>query len=104
MELTKLEQYGKTEMPIQGTRAYAKEFGNFSQDGMSPVSWIIVNEVNGTYTSVNLYDGKAGDGYDADRQTYPLKPASASKWAKKGYTEADIDECQVAEVIEISTG
>jgi len=67
----------------------------------------VINTVEGTYTSVNLYDPdgeglRAGRQYDPAKMTHAIGDAGKllRKLAKRGYTKVGLGICPVAEAVE----
>jgi len=93
-------KFGITGVPLQGTRALAKEMDASKFSGAA-LAVIILNDVDGTYTAANIYfagtpQQKFGEGYDPSRYgPYPIPGADSErwkKWRKKGYSECALSE------------
>jgi hypothetical protein len=95
-------KYGISGKPIKATQAWARSM-NFDHPGVKTQAVILVNSADGTYTSVNLYDGEARSGYDAGKMTHAIascKPNLLRKLEKGKYELVDVASIPVAEKVE----
>lgn len=92
------KKYGVSKTPIPATRAFVKDMDHFQDKGIDGKSWILINDNEGTRTSVNTYDGNAGKGFKAKAIPMPADEKGVHQMLK-GYTEVDVATCPVAQVV-----
>lgn len=84
--------FGKTGEPINGSRVLKKPL-KFNDPNVEAVSWVVIDDENGVYTTVNSYNGRAGTKFNAKEQCYPITPKCELKWLEKGYKKVPLNEC-----------
>ena len=88
---------------IPATRVLVMDLEHFQKQGIDGKALIAINDVEGTFTSANVYDGNLGKNYDASGMTHPLPEAKSDKWkewTKKGYVAGSIADFDVLEAVE----
>ena len=82
------KKFGMAKQPLVATRILSMPMEYFQNQGMDAHSLLVINDVAGTFTSANVYDGNLGKNYDPTEITHPL-PSKADErwkeWAKRGY-------------------
>ena len=82
-------KHGITGKPIPCTRVLFKEMDRTKFAGKESFALLALNEVDGTYTGVNVYAGRTGANYDPSKYTHPL-PKDVDAFVKekcgKGYS------------------
>lgn len=87
-------RFGKTGQPIAATTVFRGKINKFSKKSILAETWVAVNDENGTMTFINTYDGRTGEGYDANTFTFPIDPKRLAA-KRAGMDEVPVDECPV---------
>ena len=87
-------RFGRSGKPIPASTVFRSRIRRFSKKSTLAETWIAVNERAGTMTFINTYDGKTGEGYDAEVFTFPLDPKRLDH-KRAGMDEVSVDECPV---------
>ena len=91
-------KFGVSGGPIPASRVLVMDLEHFQKQGIDGKSILAINDLEGTFTSANVYDGHLGKNYDAAGMTHPLPDSKSDKWkewAKKGYVEGDVADFDV---------
>lgn len=96
------KKFGVMEAPIPGTRVLGREMDSELFGGKDSFSLIVLNGVEGVFTSANVYGGSLGKNYDPSHYTHGI-PGDVEKFvndkAKKGYVDMDIDDPRLGGVV-----
>ena len=105
-ELSKGElrrKFGTSGKAIPATRVLVMPLDHFVDKGIDGKALMAINDLEGTVTSANVYDGNLGKNYDAEGMTHNLPDAKSDKWKawkKKGYLPGKVEDFDVLELIE----
>lgn len=93
---------GTMEAPLPATRVLVKRLDPTKFSGKESFALLAINDVEGTYTSVNVYGGNVGKHYDPQHYTYTLPAQGSEKWKKwnKEYEVGNVGDFDVLELIE----
>ena len=82
------KKYGVLKAPLRATRILSMPMEYFQGQGIDGHSLLVINDVAGTFTSANVYDGNLGKSYDPTEITHPLPSKGDERWkewSKRGY-------------------
>ena len=99
--MTKAEskaKFGVTGQPHSATRVMSRDLDHFQEKGIDGKALLVIDDTQGTITGMNVYDGKAGKGYDPEFYRNPLPAPNSDKWKeykRKGYEFAQVADFDV---------
>jgi len=99
-------KFGSLGQPIPATRVIARDMDPKHFGNKPAICLLAINDVEGTITQANVYDGNLGRGYAPENYTHPLPAEDSDKWKvykKKGYTERQVSDFDVLTQVEVKS-
>ena len=96
------KKYGLAGGPIEATRVLQRELDH--DFGMRATTIFAINDVKGTVTSMNVYGGNLGKGYDPTGMSQPLPAPESEKWKiwkKAGYEFGKVEDWDVLKLVAV---
>lgn len=88
----RVARFGICGSPVPATRCFVSE--SVSHRGIRVSKWVLVNEVKGTVTFANTFNGRLGANWDPGVFTFKLDGKRLRKLVK--LVEVPVGECPVA--------